>query len=129
MRAFLIKAAPVATALGLIGCVANAGPPGENEGPLRCEIAATSSGKTIALEGLVEADSAVSGTYLFRVVGSGRGGSSNIQQGGAFAAGPDGTATLGRIMLGASSGAVYDATLTIETNGETIECSERIGGV
>ena len=129
MRAFLLKAAPAAAALGLMGCMANAGEAGDNDNPLRCEIAATSSGQTIALEGLVEADNAVSGSYLFRVVGSGRGGSSNIQQGGAFAAGPGGAATLGRIMLGASAGAVYDATLTVETNGDTIECSERIGGI
>jgi hypothetical protein len=128
MRACLIKAAPVAAALGLLGCVANAGQADQSEEPLRCEIAATSAGKTITLEGVAEADGAVSGSYRFRVVSSGRGGASDVHQAGAFAAGPHSPVMLSRVMLSGGSGTVFEATLTIEVDGETIECSERFGG-
>jgi hypothetical protein len=124
---FAIKVMPVLAGLGLTGIVIGSGQADPSTEPVRCEIEATSSSGMISLEGIVEADIAVSGTYEFRVVGSGHGGNSNIRQGGAFTAGPDAAVTLGRVMLGAS-GAVYDASLEVVSNGKTIECSERVGG-
>ena len=118
-----IKAAPI---LALLGFAIGGSQAHSVAEPLRCEIEASSAGGMISLEGIVFADTAVSGSYAFHVVSSGGGGSSNIRQGGAFAAGPDGAVTLGRVMLGGSG--AYDASLTLDANGETIECAERIGG-
>jgi hypothetical protein len=97
----------------------------DTTGPLRCEIQAASASGMIALQGIVFADVSVTGSYLFRVVSAGGGGSSNIQQGGAFSAGPHGPVTVGQISLGGSQ-AAYDAILTVSANGKTIECAGRI---
>jgi hypothetical protein len=95
--------------------------------PLRCEIVANPSGGMVALEGVLHTDMPISGSYRFRVVSSGGGGSSNIQQGGEFSAAPGEAATLGTVMIG-NSGGRYKATLEIVANGKTIACTERTGG-
>ena len=124
---FALLAAPALAGLGMMGCVASAGQASSNDEALRCEIQATSSGGMVALEAMVEADAATTGSYTFHVRSAGGGGSSNIRQGGAFAAGPDGTVTLGRVMLGGSA-SDYDVSLTLEADGRTIECGEEDGG-
>ncbi|MBZ0228738.1 MAG: hypothetical protein K8F58_09860 [Bauldia sp.] len=120
-------AAALLLGLGATGVAMGAGQAESASGPLRCEIQATTSGGMIALEGVVHADATVSGSYRFRVQSAGYSGNSNIQQGGDFTAGPDGPVTLGQVMLGAS-GAVYDASLTVTSNGMTVDCAERVGG-
>jgi hypothetical protein len=128
---FSAKAAAAGAALAAIGFAAGAGNAGatgeaETSGPVRCEIQASSAAGMTTLQGVVHADTAVTGTYSFRVTGSGGGGSSNIQQGGMFAAGPEGPAELGQVML--SGGSAYDARLEITADGTTLECSKRVGG-
>lgn len=125
-KRFIVGAVPLLLGLGAAGFAAQADSSGASAGPLRCEIQATANGGMIALEGVVRADVPVSGAYSFRVASGGQSGGSNIEQGGGFAAGPDGAVSLGTVMLG--GGGIYDATLTITANGTTIECAERIGG-
>ncbi len=100
--------------------------PDENA-PIYCEIQTTTRGGMIALEGLVYSDTAIRGSYRFKVANAGHSGNSNIQQGGNFSVGPDDVVTLSRVTLG-GRGAVYDASLEITADGETYECAERVGG-
>ena len=124
-KRFTALAVPALLGLGLMGAAMSAGQAGTGDGPVRCEIQTSATNGMIALEGMVYADAAISGSYKFRVVSAGGGGRSNIQQGGAFTAGPGGAVSLGRVMLG-GAGASYDASLSITSNGATIECAERV---
>lgn len=86
----------------------------------RCEIRAERKGNAIALEGLVFTHGAVSGSYRLRVSQKSAGGSSEITQGGAFAAAPDGYGSLGTVSL--MSGGSYTATLRVQWESHTIDC-------
>jgi CsgH protein len=127
-RRFSTRAVPILLGLGAAGLTIGAGQAGStSDGPLRCEIHASSAGGMVSLEGVVLADVEVSGSYRFRVASAGGAGGSNIQQGGDFTAGPGGAVTLGEVMLG-GQGAVYDATLEINSGGASVKCAERVGG-
>ena len=91
--------------------------------PVRCEIQRSTAGGTMTLTPVVHADVAVSGSYKFRVSGSSRGGSSNIDQGGPFAVKAKEAVKLSSVSLGA--GGSFDATLTVTVNGSTLGCSEK----
>jgi hypothetical protein len=95
--------------------------------PLHCEIVASPAKGMLALEGVLHSDTPISGSYRFRVVSQGGGGSSNIQQGGEFFAGPDAPVSLGTVMIG-NRGGSYKATLEVVADGKTIACTERTGG-
>ncbi len=132
LNRFHIIAASLLVGLGAAGFATADGSPDAAPGtayaePLRCEIVANPSGGMVALEGVLHTDTAISGSYSFRVVSSGGGGSSNIRQGGQFSAGPNAPATLGTVMLG-NAGGHYKATLEVVANGKTIACTERTGG-
>lgn len=128
LNRFHIIAASVLVGLGAAGFATADGSPEAALGePLRCEIVANPSGGMVALEGVIHTDMPISGSYRFRVVSSGGGGSSNIQQGGNFSAAPGEAATLGTVMIG-NSGGTYRATLEIVANGKTIACTDRTGG-
>ncbi|GGE15487.1 hypothetical protein GCM10011390_38260 [Aureimonas endophytica] len=123
------RRAVLALALVLLpaGALATIGDAGASAGPLRCEIRAVPSGGMVALEALARSDRSVGGSYAFQVTSAGRGGGTDIHQGGAFRAAAGETARLGRVTLGAD-GAVYDATLDVTVGGRTISCTERVGG-
>lgn len=123
MNKLILAATPLALGLAFANLTIGAD---AADSPLRCEILASSTNGMTALEGVVHANFATRGSYRFRVASASGGGGSNIQQGGAFTAGPEGSATLGRVMLGGN--AIYDATLEIEADGHAVTCSERVGG-
>jgi len=132
LNRFHLAAASVLLGLGAAGFATADGQPEAAPGaayaePLRCEIVASPADGMIALEGVLHTDAAISGSYTFRVVSFGGGGSSNIQQGGEFSAGPNAPATLGTVMLGNPGGA-YKATLEVIANGKTLACAEQTGG-
>jgi hypothetical protein len=127
LKGIHIAAATVLLGLGAAGFATADGQPEANAGssePIRCEIVASAASGMTALEGVLHTDTPISGSYSFRVVSSGGGGSSNISQGGEFFAGPNEPATLGTVMLG-NSGGSYKATLEVIANGKTIACTER----
>jgi len=93
--------------------------------PFACEIRETPAGSMVTVEPVVDAPSALSGTYAFTVKSASGGGSSNIRQGGGFSA-ASGQTMLGKVMLGASG--VYEATLEVTANGHTVRCADRVGG-
>lgn len=117
---------PGTLGLGMIGVTAVTAKQSETA-PLRCEIKVKDQGGNVALEGIVRADAATEGAYHFRVSKSGGGGSANIDQRGDFKAGPDNPGRLGSVMLG-TNGGTYVAKLTVTANGQTFECSEKVGG-
>jgi hypothetical protein len=96
-------------------------------GPVRCEINVDDQGSSVALNSIIRADTATQGEYHFRVNKSGGGGSANIDQRGAFKAGPENPARLGSVTFG-TNGGTYVAKLTVTADGQTIECSEKVGG-
>ena len=91
--------------------------------PVRCEIQRTTAGGTMTLTPVVHADIPVSGSYKFRVTGNSRGGSSNIDQGGPFAAKAKEAVKLSSVSIGA--GGSFDATLSVTIDGSTLSCSEK----
>jgi hypothetical protein len=112
---------PAIAGVMLAGCSAVAGSDTANAEPLRCEIAATASGGSTRLEAIAHADTPMSGHYSFRVASSGRSGSSTIQQGGEFDAGPGRSSTLGVSSFGGS----YDARLELVANGRNVSCHRK----
>jgi hypothetical protein len=118
-------AALTATIAAAAACSGNAASatqpidPRSDAGMFRCEIQAKAGG---GLAAMVHADVPLTGTYSFKVVGRSGGGSSNINQGGPFAAAAKGDVTLGQVSLGA--GSAFTATLTVTANGATATCSE-----
>ena len=88
-----------------------------------CEIQATTTNGNTTLQSVFRAEEATTGTYSFKVVKSGRSGSSNISQGGSFVAEPHETVTLGRVMLGGGD-ATYDVSLKVEADGADYSCDE-----
>jgi len=125
-KRFVARAVPLALGLGLVGFGINVGQAESTDGPVRCEILTETQNGMVAMQGVVHADTAINGSYRFRVASAAGAGNSNISQGGHFTAGPDGAVTLGQVMLGAN--AVYDASLEVTSNGTTITCAERAGG-
>lgn len=95
-------------------------------GAIHCEVRVTPVDGAVQLEGIARADAAVSGTYSFRVVGSGGAGSSSIEQGGSFAASPNAPAVLGKVVIG-SQGASYDVRLGLSAGHDSVECTRHVG--
>lgn len=112
--------------LGGTALAIGAGEVGQAEGPLTCAIDISPRNQMVEIQGVVLADSAVSGSYSFEVKSSGSSGNSNIRQGGGFAAEAGKPATLGKVMLGGAG--AYDVRLDIDANGESITCDQRVNG-
>jgi len=124
-KALAILASALA-GFGIVGAaVASAGAQ-SGDGPVRCEIRSSVAGGMVSLQGVVESDTAVSGSYRFHVESAAGSGSSTIRQGGGFSAGPGTPAVLGQVMLGANG--IYDAVLTLDADGISLECADRVGG-
>jgi hypothetical protein len=118
--------APALVGLGITGAALASAAGQTEDGPVRCEIRSSIAGGMVSLQGVVESDAAVSGTYRFSVESDASSGSSTIRQGGGFFAGPGEPAMLGQVMLGANG--IYDAVLTLDAGGASLECEERVGG-
>ncbi len=123
----LSRAAPAVVGVVLAGAAFAATADDNGDGPARCEIRATQQGSMIALDGMVMAQDAASGSYRFSVASVGGSSNTNIRQGGGFSAGAGDAVRLGRVMVG-GSGSSYDVTLEVTLGAETIECSERVSG-
>jgi hypothetical protein len=120
--------APLALGLGVMGMIdgsiESADATQKASQTIRCNIQVEEHGRSVALEGVVFAKSAIEGSYQLRVSKTGGAGSSDITQSGSFSAGPDAPATLGSVTLGGDGGS-YVAKLTVMWNGRSIECTER----
>jgi hypothetical protein len=117
-----LRALPLLLGLATAGLAIGANVTASQADSLSCEIQADATNGMMVLQGVVHADAAISGSYRFKVTGA----ATNISQGGAFAAAPGQTATLGKVMLGGH--AIYDASLQVTANGVTTVCDDRVGG-
>lgn len=122
-RIALLGLVPLAAALGV--ATAASGPDG-TDGPLACELRAQTANGVTVIEAFAHADRRLDGSYTLSVDGGGAGSKARIRQGGAFAASPGATESLGRVMLGA--GGRYEARLELEANGLATACEKFIGG-
>ena len=125
---FISKRFVLGAAILLIGAGAVAATAGPAADPNRCEIVAEKHGAGVSIIGLYFAAKALEGEYSFRVHGTGRSGSTEISQGGAFSAGPAQPVEIGQVMLG-GSGASYQASPVVKAAGKTWRCDQRIGGI
>lgn len=122
----VIGTATLLLGLGAAGAAKSIDPPPENNGPIRCEIHTEMANGMMTVQSDVHADFDTQGTYRFTLTSVSHAGSTNLSQGGNFSAGPEKSATLGKMILG-GNGTQYDASLEISANGETITCNERLG--
>jgi hypothetical protein len=94
--------------------------------PTTCEIKTASNGGMLAIQGVVHAGIALSGSYQMRVSGQGPGGSSDLNQGGQFNAGAGEAVTLGQVTVD-NSGGTYTVTLSIDSTGGKVACQGHFG--
>jgi hypothetical protein len=131
MTAIAKNVPALATIAALSLGLAIAGAMGANQataastGDTRCQIQASANNSMTTIEGVINSPTALSGSYQFEVVASGPGGSSNINQGGAFQAPAGSPVTIGKVMLG-NPGATYDVKLVISSNDGAFNCADRI---
>jgi len=115
---------PVLLGLGLVATAATGGPANTpSAAAIECGVATQINGNMQSIEGVVLGKSALSGDYQFQLKSSGGGGSTNISQGGGFAAKANEITTLGQVAINAD--ARYQLDFTITANGQKIDCNQR----
>lgn len=113
-----------AIASAVLGCTAISAETNEADvmthaqaaGPVACSVNVETSGRTLVLEPVVQANEAVAGIYQLRVEGPG----TRMNQGGPFSARAGQTVELGRLMMSASGN--LDAELTLTIDGREYRC-------
>lgn len=120
-----LLAIPALAATGLAGVAASAGAQAYS-GRLACEIHVTHDHGAVTLQPMVSTARAISGSYRLRVTKRGGGGNAQIDQSGGFSASPGESHVLGTVSL--AGGGTYDALMTVDAGGQTVECKERVGG-
>lgn len=107
-------------ALAALGVAAAATAGGTSDG-FTCGVNTVADRGLVAIEGIVQSPTQLSGDYRFALRSSGSGGSTNISQGGAFVAEAATPLSLGKVTINAGSNIVVDFTVT--TNGKKLDCS------
>jgi len=120
-RRYSIPVASLTASLAAIAAIGVASAALAGSGKMRCEIATSSAGGIVTLQGNAHALEAVSGSWRFNVEGAG----AHISQSGEFDAPAGATSKLGSVQLG--GGSPYEARLEISTNGQTVQCAEWTG--
>lgn len=114
-------------ALAALGVAAAANADGLNgattSNGLACGISKTGSGNMMNIEAVVQSPTDLDGDYRLSLRTSGGGGSSNVSQGGPFAAKAGTPASLGKVTI--NSGSTLDADFTITIDGKTYDCSQQ----
>lgn len=113
--AVLIAGAPLA------GGAAEADPAPGPEG-VGCEIRAGGTAGRVKLAGLAVAATGVSGRYAFTLHKEGRGGSSDVVQGGDFRIAPGRPSVLNQVELVLAPGEAWHATMTLDWPGGSLAC-------
>ena len=118
----------LAVGLGVIGTIAAGATSVEAAADgVSCEVQIKTRSGGVSLEGFVHSNAAIDGTYQLVVTRSGGGGSSDIDQGGAFSAAAGKDTSLGTVMLGGNGGS-YTAKLKVKWNGSSTVCREKVSG-
>ncbi|WP_338719772.1 curli-like amyloid fiber formation chaperone CsgH [Devosia sp. XK-2] len=105
-------------ALALAGAAAHAT---SNDGGLSCGVTTQTERGMMAIEGVVQSPTALTGEYRFALKSQGNGGSTNINQGGQFSVAPGAPVSLGKVMVNA--GSAIDVDFTISADGKRLDCS------
>lgn len=118
-----------AIALGLVVATlaASAGLANSAASDTQCGIATSTEGGMLALEGTILSPVALSGEYRFAIQSSSNGGSSNISQGGYFAANANEATPLGKVLINA--GASYNVVFDVTAGGKKIDCDQDIASL
>lgn len=93
----------------------------------QCGVAASSERGMLALEGSILSPVALNGEYRFSIRSSGNGGSSNISQGGYFAANANEATPLGKVLINAGSS--YSVIFDVTADGKKIVCDQDIASL
>lgn len=93
---------------------------------LGCKIGVNRTGAGLQVLAFVSAPRPIQGSYRMQVTTIAPYGSSTMNHGGTFTAGPGAPQVVGRFSL-AGSGR-YTAMLQVTADGRTIDCNERIDG-
>lgn len=96
--------------------------PSPAEAALRCRIQRETSGPMTTLRGIALARTNVAGTYTLLVVKTGPSGTSRLSQGGRFQTSAGGQAGLGEVRLSLEPDAGFEATLTLDVDGQRVGC-------
>ena len=114
-----------ARALLALACL-TATPPAMASERLACKIGVNRNGPALELLAVVSAPRPIQGSYRMQVTTIAPYGSSTMNHGGSFTAGPGAPQVIGRFSLAGSG--QYTAALQVTADGQTIDCTERIGG-
>lgn len=122
--ALVLGGAVVGLAAAACGVPASqAGTASASSGPVRCEISISDARGATTIEGRVNADRPVSGTYRLAITSRSSAGQSMINQSGDFTASSSSPAILGQTTLGGTRGQ-YSADLEVNVAGERLRCSD-----
>ncbi|MEO5806887.1 curli-like amyloid fiber formation chaperone CsgH [Devosia sp.] len=115
--------------LGILGFAATSGhaDTATTAGPVLCGVEAKTINGMLSLEATMLSTEALSGYYEFKVVSSGPGGNSNINQGGAFAANANDQISLGKVMI--NGGSNYKVSFDVNANGASIDCAKQVASL
>lgn len=89
---------------------------------IQCGVATSSQGAMMTMEGAILSPTKLTGEYSFRVRSQGKGGSSNISQGGMFSASANQVTTLGQVTVNAGAKVTIDFEIT--SDGHKLDCSK-----
>ncbi|MCC5970881.1 MAG: hypothetical protein JJU15_13120 [Pararhodobacter sp.] len=93
-----------------------------SNGPVRCEISIQDVRGSTTIEGRVDSDRPVTGTYSLAISSRSSGGQAMINQSGDFSASPSAPAILGQTTLGGPRGQ-YTADLEVRVGGDRLSCT------
>ena len=85
-----------------------------------CDVRTVRTAHGLRIEGVVRAARPIDGEYALSIRKSGGGGSSDIEQGGPFSAGPERSVTLSGAEIGMGRGARVHAALRIAEDGREV---------
>lgn len=111
-------------ALAGIGAVATANADG---GTFTCGVETTTQSGMTTYQGRVMSPTVLTGDYNFSLRSTGGGGSSNINQGGPFAAMANTEVSVGQVMVNA--GSKVQVSFTVTTGGKSYDCSQSTGRI
>ena len=108
--------------LGLAGLATSAGIANSTAPSDTCGITSTTQNGMLLIQGAVLSPVALTGEYKFSLQSAGHGGSSTINQGGAFTAAANEPTTIGQVTINA--GSTYTVALGLKVDGKILDCSQ-----
>ena len=123
-----IKHIGAIAALGLItaSLAATSGMANAANETASCGVVTSTQNGMLTIQGTILSPEPLSGSYQLSVRSSGGGNSSNINQGGNFAAAANQETTLGQVMINANANPKVE--LEVTANGTKLDCDQEFAG-